>query len=722
MSVRQAFHPYSRIVRAIWENRHRPLYAWRILRDGVCDGCALGTSGLRDWTMPGVHLCWIRLSLLSLNTLPPMNPEILSNIHSLPDSERALRSLGRLSHPMIRRRGERGFSKISWEDALELMASRIKDTSPDRLAFYLVSRGTLNETYFVAQKVARFLGTNNIDNSARVCHAASTTGLRQAIGYAAATCSYRDWIGTDLLVFWGSDAANNQPVTMKYVHMARKAGTRVVVVNPFKEPSMKRYYVPSIPSSAIVGTKIADEFFSVRPGGDIAFVCGVLKCLIEFNALDHDFIQNHTVGWPELVAKLETYSFEELERASGVPISEMARFARLYAEAKTAVFVWSMGLTMHRFGTDNVRAIASLALARGMIGRPNCGLVPIRGHSGVQGGAEMGAVPNRFPGGLPVNEDNAKKFSELWGFSVPSTPGFYITEVIERAHEGAIDVLYSVGGNLVDILPDRSYTRRALARIPLRIHHDIVVNPQMLIDPADTVLLLPATTRYEVQGGGTETTTERRVIFNPEIPGPRIPEARDEWRVLMDVACRVRPDLEDRIRYRSTADIREDIARSIPVYEPIKGLKRKGDQFQWGGPRLCEAGRFATPDGKAHFSILEIPDAGEDDESLFLVTRRGDQFNSLLFSGNDPATGWPRDAVVLHPSDIKKMGLRPGMKVHVISPAGKRQARVFAGEITPGSAIMFWPEANDLIPVGIRDEACGIPAYRDVRIRLEPLE
>ncbi len=237
---------FGEVFRAIGENRDSAGYAWRILSQGVCDGCALGTTGLRDWTIDGVHLCNVRLRLLRLNTMPALDPAPLADVSALTELSGAeLRSLGRLPFPMLRRRGEPGFSRIDWEEALELVAGRIRESDPDRIGFYLTSRGTTNETYYAAQKAVRALGTNSIDNAARVCHSPSTFGLKEAIGVGATTCSYTDWIGTDLIVFIGSNVANNQPVTTKYLHLAKKAGTKVVSVNPYREPGMDRYWVPS---------------------------------------------------------------------------------------------------------------------------------------------------------------------------------------------------------------------------------------------------------------------------------------------------------------------------------------------------------------------------------------------------------------------------------------------------------------------------------------------
>ncbi len=669
--------------------------------------------------MPDIHLCWIRLNLLRLNTMPPFETALLKDANTLEGhSEGELRGLGRIPEPMIRRRGEGGFQPIDWETALNLVADRIGSVDPQQLAFYLVSRGTVNETYYVAQKAARLMGTNHIDNSARVCHAPSTVALKQSIGHAATTCSYRDVIGSDLVVFIGSDAANNQPVMMKYLHLAKRRGTKVAFINPFREPGLEKYWVPSNLHSLLFGTTIGDAFFPIKVGGDIAFIQGVLKHLIAQDWIDRRFISQHTVGWEELVQALEGQSFEKLESHSGAKREAMLEFAKLYAGARTAIFIWSMGVTMHRHGVANVKAIANLALARGNVGKAKTGLMAIRGHSGVQGGAEMGCVPNQYPGGLSVNEEGAQRLQELWGFEVPAWKGYFVAEMIEAASRGEIDTLYCVGSNLLGVLPDSHFVREALERIPLRIHHDIVLNPQMLVAPAETVLILPATTRYEMVGGCTETSTERRVIFSPEIPGPRVTEARDEWRFLMELAKRARPQLADKIHFDSTAAIRKEISRVIPFYEGIQLLGEKGDQFQWGGPLLASKGRFGFPDGRARFKVVDPPQRDVPAGSFQLNTRRGKQFNSMVFGEKDMLLGAVRDSVILCEEDMDRLQLEEGDGVLVRSETGEFQGRTQKGPIQPGTVMMYWPEANILIPRGTADPECGIPAYRDAVVKV----
>ncbi len=704
---------YVDMLGAAWKNRRQLPYAWRILNDGVCDGCALGTTGMRDFTMPGIHLCTVRLNLLPLNTMPALDPAILGDVPTLRRlRSNELRDLGRLPYPMLRHRGDFGFRRVSWDDALDLIAQRIRAINPNRLSFYLTSRGITNEVYYVAQKVARFLGTNNVDNSSRVCHAPSTTGLKQSVGAAASTCSYSDWIGTDLIVFIGSDVPNNQPVTTKYLYYAKQKGTKIAVINPFREPGLERYWVPSVFESAVFGTKLADAFFQIHTGGDIAFFNGVLKQLIQMDAVDHSFIEEHTVGFEEMGALLAEQDWPTLERCAGASRAEMERFARLYAEAKGAIFVWSMGITQHRFGVQNVQAIANLALARGNVGREHTGLMPIRGHSGVQGGAEMGAVPWSLPGGDALTSDPARQHvTDQWGFAVPPDLGYTAVEMLDAAYEGKLDVLYSVGGNFLETLPEPAYVAQALRNVPLRVHQDIVLTSQMLEEPADTVVILPAHTRYEQPGGGTETSTERRVYFNPEIPGRRIGESRSEWEILMELAERVYPERRDQIHFRDAAGIRTEIAQVIPAYDGIQRLQRKGDAFQWGGARLCEDANFPTSDRKAHFAAL-VPLELDLPKGWFLLsTRRGRQFNSMVQGDRDTLIGARRGDALMSREDAAQLGVSDGAWIMLRSDVGQLRATCKIADIRPRNVQVYWPEGNVLLRRGATDPVCGIPDY-----------
>jgi molybdopterin-dependent oxidoreductase alpha subunit len=706
---------YGEMLRVAWKNKDHPLYAMRILRRGVCDGCALGTTGLRDFTMDGVHLCTVRLHLLRLNTMPSADVERFADVRSLEGLTSAeLRDLGRLGYPMLRRRGERGFSKVSWNEALTLLGERLRNIDPLRLGFYLTSRGITNETYYVAGKVARFLGTNNVDNSARICHAPSTAAMKQTLGVAASTVSYKDWIGADLICFIGSDVANNQPVTMKYLYYAKRKGTKVAVVNPYREPGMDRYWIPSVAESALFGTKICDEFYTVHTGGDLAFLNGVLRHVIDNGWVDKDFVESHTSGFDALRASLEGQDWETLERSAGASRHEMMRFARMLSEHRNVIFVWSMGVTQHAHGTDTVRSLINLALALGSIGREHAGLMPIRGHSGVQGGAEVGCVPNTFPGGRPVNAETAAEMAELWGFWVPSGRGLSAAEQIEAGHEGRLDLLWAAGGNFLETLPEPDFVREALEAIPFRVHQDIVMTTQMLVPPKEWVLVLPARTRYEQPGGGTETSTEREIIFSPEVPGPRPPEARTEWEIFVAAAAQAYPERAAEIRFRDAAAIREEIARVVPQYAGIEKLAEKGDHVQWGGRILCRDGVFPTPDGRARFSAVSPPERSLPEGRFLLATRRGKQFNSMIHREKDPLTGAKRNDVLISSEDAAGLGLTDGDEVLVRSEVGELRCRAKLAPMRPGNVQVHWPESQALIRRGVRDPECGIPDYNAI--------
>jgi molybdopterin-dependent oxidoreductase alpha subunit len=715
-------HHYREMLRVAWQNRDQLPYAWRILRDGVCDGCALGPRGLRDDVIDGVHLCMTRLELLRLNTMPALDPAALADVARLRRMTSAeLRALGRLPFPMLLERGARTCRRLAWDEAEALAAERLRATAPDRLAFFTTSRGLTNEVYYVAQKLARALGTNHIDNDARLCHAASTTAMARALGVGAATCSLKDWIGTDLLVIWGSDLANNQPVSTKYMYSAREAGTRIIVVNPYREPGLERYWIPSVARSAVFGTRLMDEFFQVAVGGDRAFANGVLKALLARGAVDRAFVATHTTGFAELQAALEAQSWEMLEREAGLSRREMARFAALYAGARTAVFVWSMGLTQHRFGVENVAAVVNLALARGMLGRQKTGLMPIRGHSGVQGAAECGSVPTLLPGAAPVDDPTARaRCEEAWGFAPPSMPGMMTAAMLDAAHRGALDVFYLLGGNFLETMPDPEYCRAALARVPLRIHQDIVLNTSTLVE-ADQVLILPGATRYEQAGGGTTTTTERRIRFTPEIPGRRVGEARCEWEILARIGRRALAGARrEAFAFPDGQAVRDEIERVMPLYRGIATLQRAGDSVQYGGPLLCVDGICpGMPDGRARFTVI-VPEAPSLGREEFLVsTRRGKQFNSMTQSTHDALTGTPwRDAVFMSATDAAHLGLTEGAALRLNSAQGTFTGRCRIAPLKPGSLQVYWPEGNVLIGRRV-DPASGEPDYNAV-VRVVP--
>ncbi|WP_199427120.1 FdhF/YdeP family oxidoreductase [Thermaerobacillus caldiproteolyticus] len=720
-------HHIRDTLKVVWENKDQLSYAYRILTQGVCDGCALGVAGLRDQTLTGPHLCTTRLNVLRLNTMPAIDAKWLENVDKLRELDSTeLRKLGRIPYPLSRKPGEKKFTRISWDEALNRIAEKIKSINPKQLAFYLTARGITNEVYYTAAKVARFLGTNNIDNASRICHSPSKTALKRSLGIGASSCSYKDWIGTDVLVFWGSVAANNQPVSTKYMYAAKKAGTKIIVINPYREPAMEKYWIPSIWESALFGTKIADDFYQVNIGGDIAFMNGVIKHWFEMeennpgSAIDWQFVREHTNGIDELKVHVAKYDWETLEKSSGLSKEKMYEFAKLLAEAKSGVFVWSMGLTQHRFGTDNVSQVANLAMLRGFIGRAHCGLMPIRGHSGVQGSGEMGADPFVLPGG-EFDEENIARIENIWGFPIPRWQGDTIGQTLENillpdGHERKVRVLYTSGGNFLETMPNPDFIRKALESLELRVHQDIIFNTSTLLDAKEEVIILPAMTRYEQPGGGTSTSTERMVYFSPEIEGPRIEEARAEWEIYIDLASRVKPEEKHLIYFSHAQEIRNEIAIANRNYDGIQHLKKKGDVFQWGGAWLCEGGVCPTADGRGNLIPIELPELRKAEGQFFVTTRRGKQFNSMIYSDKDPFNAADRYDILMNREDATKLGIREGETIVAYNRHGMMQGRARFADVKQGNIAVYWPEGNVLIPKGVYETYAQIPEYNTIAI------
>lgn len=693
--------------------RRTPKKAWKILSEGVCDGCALGVAGLHDWTLDGIHLCTTRLKLLEVNCAAPFDHSVLSDVSWLTKrTGTELREMGRLAHPMRRRRGERGFRPVEWDEALDAIASAIKVAGGDRTAIYLTSRGLTNEVYYVAGKAARAMGVANIDSAARTCHAPSTVGLKATIGVAASTCSLQDVLETDLVVLWGANVANNQPVFTKYLYEAKKNGAKVVVVNPYLEPGLERYWVPSKPESFLFGTKLCDLHVPVRPEGDVALANALLKRLIERDAIDQNFIDAHTSGWAELERHLASLDPDELLVGAGIDATTLEALTDVYASARGAILIWSMGITQHRHGVEGVQAIVNVALARGNVGRDGTGLMPIRGHSGVQGGAEMGAYSTAFPGGVAVNAENARALSDQWGFDVPSAPGLTAPEMVLAAERDAIDVLFLDGSNFLDVMPDPDRVATALSRVPLRVHQDIVLTSQMFLE-GDDVILLPAATRYEQEGGGTSTTTERRIAFGPQVIDPP-GEARSEWRIFADLATRVRPSVASAFDWVDNQTLRAEIARVVPMYAGIEMLRTTHDAVQYGGRHLCANGDFPLPDGRAVFTAVDVRPPNLPEGSFLLSTRRGKQFNSMVFAERDPLTGAGRDAVYIDRRDAATIDVSHGDRVLIRSATGTMRGTAHVVDLPRRSLQVHWPEGNVLIDAGLNEDASRIPDYNAI--------
>jgi predicted molibdopterin-dependent oxidoreductase YjgC len=332
----------------------------------------------------------------------------------------------------------------------------------------------------------------------------------------------------------------------------------------------------------------------------------------------------------------------------------------------------------------------------------------------------MGAYATVFPGGKPINPENAAALAQAYGYPVPDTPGLTTTEMVDACARGDLDLLYCVGGNFLRTLPEPDYVARALANVPMRVHQDIILTDQMLLEPKEEVILLPAKTRYEQDDGGIETTTERRVIFSPEIPR-QIGEAKCEWKILRELAVTVHPERAHLLGCETGWKVREEIARIVPFYDGCQHLRKSGDAFQYGGANLCAGWKLATPDCKAHFHAVPLPEVSVGHGEFYVSTRRGKQFNTIVYAEVDPINGASRDTVLMNPDDAAELRLVENDRIALINDLGRLEGRVQLAPIARGNLQVHWPEGNVIIRRGVIDAAGGVPDY-NARVKVETLK
>ena len=704
---------YRAALDVVTENRGNLNYAWKILSRGVCDACPLGTAGFHDWTIGEAHLCLKRLQMLQLNTMEALNHKFLHGVSDIAwMNNDELRKLGRLPYPMRRRHGEPGFTRITWDDAYQRIADQIRSTEPERLAFFLGARGLTNEAYYMAQKVARFLGTNNIDTAGRLAHSPSTAALRDAIGVDSSTCSYEDLIGTDLVVFFDSRPATDQPVMTNYLHWARRRGARVVVVGPHLERDMYRYWAPSITRSALWGSKMADHWFPVARGGETAYLYGVLRALIEEGWHDESFINQHTEGFDALKQRAQSMQWDVLEEQSRVERGGMAELARLLHKARSAVFIWNTGAHEHELDAPAVQMVMNTALSKGFVGRKHCGLLPMPMHTGLPGAKAMGAYATGLPGNLAINAENATDLASHWGFKIPETRGLTASDMVEAGKRDQLSMLYCVGGNFLAAEADAKYVRQAMERVPLRVHQDVILTEQMFIEPKrddGEVLLLPAKTMYEQKEGGTQTSAERRVMFSPEMPR-EVGETRSEWRIFLQLAQAVNNKRAMELGCTTGPEVREEIAKVVPAYHGIQYLENVGDAFQAEGPRLCEDWQFPTHDHKAHFQVAPLPRMGR---------KRGTfEASAIADSNGSERTQYPADAILVNAADAADLHLKQGDRIALGSQTGRCEGHVHLAPIPRGQVRISAAEAGGLLEAATANAAGAVEPSVAVRIEV----
>jgi len=701
-----------------------PLRFWRRMSSrNACKTCAFGmggvAGGMRNELGQFPEFCKKSVQAMAADMQSPLHQRFFesTSVDELSRmTSRELENLGRLAYPVQLKSGESHYRRVSWDDALNRAAGRLRSTDPRRVFLYSSGRSS-NEAAFLLQWLGRVYGTNNIHNCSYYCHQASGVGLARSIGSTTATVTLEDVEHSDFVLLLGANPASNHPRLIATLARIRARGGVVVVVNPLRETGLDQFRVPSHPGSLLFGSTINDLYIQPRIGGDIALLKGVLKLLVERGAVDRAFIETHTSGWSDVVQGLEGETLEDLADEAAVPVNQIVAVADFYGASSKAVFMWAMGITHHAHGVDNVHAITNLALARGMVGRRHAGLMPIRGHSNVQGIGSMGFSPE-------LKRDMLKVMEDVYGIAAPTWIGLNSADSVEASSRGEIDVALLLGGNFFASNPDLTHAARALGRIGMTIHISTKLNHGHVIPrpdrPDGEVLILPTLVRDEESQATTQESMFSFVRLSSGGAADAGKDMRSEVDIITSLGARLLPDGPiDFEKMRDHDQIREAMAMAVPGYTQVADIASKREEFHVEG-RVRHVPVFDLPGGRARFVVVQTPRDPLESGMLRLMTIRSEgQFNTVVYEEHDRYRNQAtRNVILMNVEDMQQSGLSGGDKVRVQSDVGMLSGiRVAPFNIARGCAAMYYPEANVLVPRSV-DPASGTPRFKNVHVTL----
>ncbi|WP_052691798.1 FdhF/YdeP family oxidoreductase [Teredinibacter purpureus] len=705
-----------------------PYNLWKTLRSkNACKACAFGTGGqkggFKNEAGRGIEVCNknIQAHLSDVRAGIPATVFLSTSIAEFNRmSGQQLEALGRLTIPLYKKAGDTHFTPLSYDKALSLAATKLKAASPERSFFYASGRSS-NEAAFLLQLMARLYGTNNVNNCSYYCHQASGVGLTSTLGTSTATIRYDDLDKADCIFVFGANPASNHPRFVKALMHCRRRGGKVIVVNPAKEPGMVKFASPSDWRSMLKGGEdIASHYVQPHLGGDVAFMQGVAKWVLDNAAHDTDFIEHNTEGFDDFSASIHALEWDDIERNAGCFRHEIEAIAAEYAAAKNVVFSWSMGLTHHHHGVDNIETLVALALLRAMVGRPGAGLLPLRGHSNIQGTGSMGFTP-------ALKTSVEEKLQERLGASLPQATGLDTMACMHAASVGNMDVAVMLGGNLLASNPDHNFAVEAMNRINFKCFITSTLNSGHVGGSEGEVLIFPIKVRDEELQPTTQESMFNFVrLSNGGIN--RFPQLRSE----VDLIGALGEKLIDIKRldfslFRDHQRIRDFIGDVVPGYSAVSTIGHSREEFHIAGRTLHQP-VFPTATGKAAFvfsptakrshSGIWRNHEGEHEFTLTSVRSEG-QFNSIIYDERDTYRGQEnRWVVLMNPRDMQLCGYHENSKVTISTDTGEMKAlNVKPFDVRCGNIMVYYPEANVLIPRGT-DERSKTPGFKSVAVRV----
>jgi formate dehydrogenase alpha subunit len=590
----------------------------------------------------------------------------------------------RLTTPLVKM-GD-GFVSVSWAEALKLVAKRLGQIKQDKGAFAIAgvagARCTNEENYLFQKFIRSGLGSNNVDNYARMEHAPSMTALLDSLGVAAATNSLSELRKTDAILLAGSNITASNVIAGIYVKQAvRNHNTKLIVIDPC--------------SSEIV--RFAAVWLRPKPGTDVAIINGLLHVILKEGWQQEEFIKDYTLNFEQFSKTLDEFTPKRVEEISGVPASLIKQAAQIFAKADTGSVVYGMGITQQPYGTQNVSALINLSLLTGKLGRENCGIYPLRGICNVQGACDMGVLPDYYPGYLSVGQKAYRElFEKAWGIKLPAKKGLYLPQMLTEAKQGKLSAMYIMGENLLCSYPDYEQARSALEALDFLVVQDIFLNETAKL----AQVVLPAASYAEKLG--SFTNTERRVQkIRPAVTSPG--EAKPDWQIILELARAVGFNLG----CKTPVEVMTEISRLVPAYHGISHQRLTGDGLFWpckdnktSGQRYFTMQDFA--EGKGRFTAVEYHPSAQNAKYPFTLITGGILFHHATgtMSRNTRGLSYlnPEGYVHINPEDAGRLNIKDGDLVKVSSASGSIEAKArLTDRYQPG--IIFIPNHFPDLPV-----------------------
>ncbi|WP_327673592.1 MULTISPECIES: FdhF/YdeP family oxidoreductase [unclassified Streptomyces] len=645
-------------------------------------------------------------------------------------SDFALEDQGRLTEPMSYDPDTDHYVPISWKDAFELVGRTVRELdNPNQASFYTSGR-LGNEATFLYQLWARELGTNNLPDCSNMCHEASGRALQASLGTGKGTCDLADWESTDALFIMGVNAASNAPRMLTALAEAYERGAQVVHINPLVEAAATRTIIPHDFKDMALNkaTRTSTLNLQVRIGGDMAFLRGIAKAVLEQSgsdpkALDKEFIDRYTEGFDAYRALCEATPWDEIERQSGLDRDAILKAARVYRDADRSIISWCLGVTQHEHGVDTVREIVNVLLLRGNLGREGAGPSPVRGHSNVQGNRTCG-IDHR------PSDAFLARLAEACDIDAPRAHGLDTVGTIEAMRRGDVKVFVGMGGNFALAAPDTPYTYEALRTCELTVQVSTKLNRSHLVHGRRALILpcLGRTEKDQQRGGLQATSVEDSMSMVHLSVGMKRPASKhllSEPAIIAGMARASLPDsgtpwewyVEDYDRVRDT------MAQVIDGFEDCNRRVRLPLGF-----RIKQPARelvFLTDSGRAEFSAAPLPDVIPEPGTLALGTMRShDQWNTTIYSDNDRYRGIKnlRTLVFLNQDDMRERGIGEFDPVDITSTARDGSRRSLAGylavpyDIPRGCAAGYMPEMNVLCAIGDHSTQSDQPIMKHVKV------